>query len=432
MAAPSRKSLDGAFSEQRNENLIATASNGISSVTKFDMGSVLMAVASERRQTVRTANTRMSQEGWLQWLWSHKGRILVLVLLLLAIVGAGWMLLRPREVVVAPVVEQEVVAEVEGTGTVTTKVLAKVGSKINGRIEKMLVDEGDLVQKDQVVALLEDTDLRRQVDLARAQLEAARASAWEAQRTWERARRLLPSGSISREEADVAEERQRVTERTVQAQEAQLHYQEFKLSETKVPTFVSGLVTKRWVEAGDAVVAGQPVVTVADTSVIWVDANVDQRFTGKVQKGQAVTVILRGRTGQPFRGYVYRVYPQADPVTEEMLVQVAFPLPPKELQVGQWAEVYIEVGKASNSLVVPKAAVMSVGNGRFVFVAQSDGKVRRVKVQLGATSPRSPVVAVTGDLVAGEQVVLMPMGLKGGERVRVRQSPGGMLPRSGG
>jgi multidrug efflux pump subunit AcrA (membrane-fusion protein) len=81
---------------------------------------------------------------------------------------------------------------------------------------------------------------------------------------------------------------------------------------------------------------------------------------------------------------------------------------------------------------VPKAAVMSVGNDRFVFVAQSDGKVRRVKVQLGATSPRSPVVAVTGDLVAGEQVVLMPMGLKGGERVRVRQSPGGMLPRSGG
>jgi HlyD family secretion protein len=333
-------------------------------------------------------------------------------------------------VVVASVVEQEVVAEVEGTGTVTTKVLAKVGSKINGRIEKMLVDEGDFVKEGQLVALLEDDDLRHQVAMAKASLESARAFATQARLDWDRARRLFASGAIGKEEYDSYEQKFRTTQSAVGVQEASLRYQEFKLSETKVPTFVSGLVTKRWVEAGDAVVAGQPVVTVADTSVIWVDANVDQRFTGKVRNGQAATVILRGRTEQPFRGYVYRVYPQADPVTEEMLVQVAFPLPPKELQLGQWAEVYIEVGKASNAPVVPKAAVMTVGNERFVFVAQADGTVRRVKVQLGATSPRLPVVAVTGDLVAGEQVVLMPMGLKGGERGRVREAPGKPPPQS--
>jgi Cu(I)/Ag(I) efflux system membrane fusion protein len=187
-------------------------------------------------------------------------------------------------------------------------------------------------------------------------------------------------------------------------------------------------VTKRWVEAGDAVVAGQPVVSVADTSVIWVNANVDQRFAGQVQKGKLATVILRGRTSQPFRGHVYRVYPEADPVAEEILVQVAFPLPPMELQVGQWAEVYIEVGKASHALVVPKTAVMPMGEERFVFVAEPDGRIRRVKVEPGATSPRAPVVAVTGDLAPGEQVVLMPMGLKGGERVRVKPPTGKSMP----
>jgi RND family efflux transporter MFP subunit len=329
-------------------------------------------------------------------------------------------------------VERDVVAEAEGTGTVSTKVLAKVGSKINGRIERMLVDEGDIVKARQVVAVLEDTDLRRQVDLAGAQLEAARASAWEKERAWERAKRLLPSGAIGQEEADVAEERHRVAGKTVQVHEAQLRYQEFKLSETKVPTFVSGLVTKRWVEAGDAVVAGQPVVTVADTGVIWVDAHIDQRFAGQVRENQPATVILRGRSDRPIRGHVYRVYPEADPVTEEMLVQVAFPLPPKELQIGQWAEVYIEVGKASHALAVPKAAVMPVGNDRFVFVVGQDGRLRRVRVKLGPTSPRSPVVAVTGDLKAGEQVVLMPMGLKGGERVRGSQSPDRTPLQSGG
>ena len=60
-------------------------------------------------------------------------------------------------------------------------------------------------------------------------------------------------------------------------------------------------------------------------------------------------------------------------------------------------------------------------------MAGEDGRARRVKVQLGATSPRLAVVAVTGDLTAGEQVILMPMGFTGGERVRVTNSPVGAL-----
>jgi RND family efflux transporter MFP subunit len=389
-------------------------------------------IGTEQKQSAKTASTQKSKSesksGWRHWLESHKIEVLFLGLLLLALIAGGWMLLRPREVMVATVVDQKIVAEVEGTGTVTTKVLANVGSKINGRIEKMLVQENDFVEKDQIVAVLEDTDLRRQVDIARADLEVARASDWEAKRVWERDVKLLPSHSISKENAEDADAHQRVTKMTVLAKEAQLAYQEFKLTETKIPTVVSGLVAKRWVEAGATVVAGQPVVAVAETNLILVNANVDQRFTGKVQKDQAVTVILRGRTTEPFRGYVYRVYPQADAVTEEMLVQVAFPLPPLELQTGQWAEVYIEVDEGNNSLVVPKEAVITVGNDQFVFAVGEDGRARRVKVQLGATSPRLAVVAVTGELRAGEQVILMPTGIKGGQRVRVKKSPGTMSP----
>ncbi|MEO8269256.1 MAG: efflux RND transporter periplasmic adaptor subunit, partial [Aureliella sp.] len=357
-----------------------------------------------KTEPTKAASPQKKQSGPLQWLWSHKGNVTALVLLLLAIAVATWMILRPHEVVVAAVADQEIVAEVEGTGTVTTKVLAKVGSKINGRIEKMLVQEGDVVEEGQIVAVLEDTDLRRQVDIARADLEMAKANSWEANRTWQRDLKLVPSGAISQEETDVAEARHRVTEKTVLAQEAQLAYAEFKLTETKVPTVVAGLVTKRWVEAGATVVAGQPVMSVAETNLILVNANVDQRFSGKVKKDQSATVILRGRTAEPFRGYVYRVYPQADPVTEEMLIQVGFQLPPTELQVGQWAEVYIEVDKASHSLVVPKEAIHSEGNNRFVFVAGQDGCARRVKVQLAGRGIEADNYEIVADVKAGFQV----------------------------
>ena len=159
----------------------------------------------KQKQAAKLASAKVGHRGWLHWLGSHKGKILAGVLFLVAIVGLGWMFFRPSEVMVAPVVEQEIVGEVEGTGTVTTKVLANVGSKINGRIEKMLVQEGDIVKEGQIVAILEDTDLRRQVDMARAELEVARASALEAKRVWDRTAKLLSSASVSKDEGDVAE-----------------------------------------------------------------------------------------------------------------------------------------------------------------------------------------------------------------------------------
>ena len=355
-----------------------------------------------------------------------KGKLLVGIPAVLAgLAVLNFAVLEPREVIVATVASQDVVAEVQGTGTVATERQPRMGSKINGRVERVPADEGDLVTEGQLVAVLEDADLRHQVDLARARLDAARASAWRARQSWERAQKLFARKVITEEEYDAAEEDYRVAESAIGVEEAELRYREFKLSETKVASPADGLVTKRWVDPGDAVVAGQPLITVAETGTIWVGADVDQRYAGQIRQGQPATVVLRGRPDKPIHGEVYRVNPQADPVTEEMRVEVAFPLPPEELQLGWWAEVYIEVGAATNALTVPKAAVLPFGNDRFVFVAEPDGKVRRVRVEPGPTSPRLPIVAVTGELQVGERVILNPIGLEGGETVRVTQASTG-------
>lgn len=367
-------------------------------------------------------------------LWDARGKILAYGLVALAAAaGAKSLFFDPRTVSMATVERRDVVAEVQGTGIVTTNVAPKVGSKINGRVAEVLVDEGDVVEPGQLVALLEDDDLRHQVARSVARLEAARASARQATSAWERAGKLVRSGSVGREEYEVYEEKARVTLSQVGVEEAELRYHEFKLTEAKVSTAVGGVVTRRWVHPGDAVVAGQPVVTVADTSLIWVAANVDQRFVGKVRKDQPATVILRGGASHPFKGRVARVNPQADAVTEEMRVEVAFALPAEEFQVGRWAEVFIEVDTDRDAIVVPKAAVMPSGDDRFVFAADAEGKARRVQVKPGATSPRLAEVAVTGQLEAGDRVILRPMGLNGGEAVRAaRAATSGPMGGEGG
>jgi HlyD family secretion protein len=375
-------------------------------------------------------------------------RLMYVLLLVIAFFVVKTKFLTPPQVMVATVRQQDMTSEVQGTGTIAVDQQAGISAKIPGRLERVLVDQSDFVHKGQLIAILEGTDIQRDLERAQARLLAAqavveaarateqakRATEWQTQRAWEREKHLVATGAVSQEEADSYEEQYRTAasavdaavadvgaaEREVGAAKADVQFQEFNLSETQIFTYLPGVVVNLPKRPGDAIVPGEPVVTVADPSITMVNAFVDQRFSGKLHAGQPATVIMRGRDNQPLQGSVYRISPQADPGTEEMTVEVTFPLPPKELQIGQWADVYIDVGNVKNATVVPSAAIMQVANKHFVFAVGNDHKIKRVEVEPIASSPRSPLVAVQGDLKPGEQVVLKPMGLKPGETVRVQ------------
>ncbi len=375
-------------------------------------------------------------------------RLLYVLLFVIAFFIVKTKFLTPPQVAVAQVRRQNFVAEVQGTGTIAVDQQADISAKIPGRIERIFVDQSDFVRKGQLIATLEDTDIRREIQRAQAHVEAAaatvqaalateqakRATEWQTKRDWEREKHLVATGAVSQEEADQYEEQYRTaasavgaaeaevraTQREVGSARADVQFEQFNLSETKIFTYLSGVVVNLPKQPGDAIVPGEPVVAVADPSITMVNAYVDQRFSGKLHAGQSATVIVRGRESQPFQGHVYRISPQADPGAEEMTVEVAFPLPPKELEIGQWADVYIEVGKVNNAIVVPSSAIMTMANHQFIFVVGADQKIKRIGVKAIASSPRSPLAAVEGELKLGEQIVLKPMGLKPGEKVRTQ------------
>lgn len=338
---------------------------------------------------------------------------------------------RPPVVAVATVTIGDMPAEVEGTGTVTADILADVAPKITGRVEQVFANEGDTVQRGQIVATLDQTDSRSALDAARARLAAAKATAGERQREWDREKTLIQTGAVSTEDAQQYEERLSVAQKTVEAAAAESRTAEYNLSLTQVPSLVSGIVTRRWAVPGESVVPGQRMFTVADTHVIYVNTHLDQDFSGKLRQGEAATVVLRGRESQPLTGRVLRISPQADAATEETVAEVAFTVSPDEFQLDQWANVYIRVGEAQHALIVPRAAVMPMGKGKFVFVVDSGNVLRREAVAVLAESPRRPMIAIAGGLHSGDRVVLMPMGRKAGERVRPHAA-GGMPDEEGG
>ena len=365
------------------------------------------------------------------------GKILVYAALAVA---AGMLIqyyfFTPQMVAVSQVMQQDYTGELHGTGTINVAVLAAVGAKIPGRIERMLVDEGDVVHAGQIIATLEDTDMRQLLQSSQARVEVARmteqqrrATEYQAGRAWAREQHLLAAGAVSQDEADQYQERHRIAESAVAAAhseiaaaEADVRLRKFNLSQTRIFTYVSGIVTDRPRRSGDSIGSGEPVLRVADPKVTLVEAYLDQRFAGDVRKGQTATVTLRGRAKEQIAGRVYRIRPQADPAAEEMTVEISFPLPPAELQIGQWADVYVAVSQTKDALVVPKTAVMTMGDERFLLVADADNRVRQVKVESIASSPRSNVMAISGDLKAGEWVLTEPMGIKPGQKVRQDRS----------
>lgn len=337
------------------------------------------------------------------------------------ILVVGVLLFKPAAVAVARVKRGNLPDEVEATGTVTADALANIAAQITDRVQSVATDQGDLVHKGEILATLDPTGWRRKLAAAEARLAVAQAVALERRREWVREMGLVKTGAASVQDAQQYTERLQVSVAQERAARAQLRVRRYQLSLTRIPALLGGIVTRRWVVPGASVVPGETMFTVADTRLIYVRAHFDQDFSGQVRAGETATVLLRGRQNQPLHGTVLRIDPEADAATEESVAEVAFRTPPKDFELGQWANVFIRVAVVKDALLVPAQAILWMAGRSFVDAVDRHDVVHRVAVRILAQSPREPLVAVAGPLRVSERVLLMPMGVKPGERVSPRK-----------
>jgi multidrug efflux pump subunit AcrA (membrane-fusion protein) len=163
-------------------------------------------------------------------------------------------------------------------------------------------------------------------------------------------------------------------------------------------------VTARDVNPGTTVVAGAPVVEMADPRSLWVDVRFDQLTSTGLRAGLPVRIVLRSRSGQHLTGRVLWVDPLADSVTEETLAKIVFdripqPLPP----LGELAEVTVALPARTAAPVVPNASIHRVDGRAGVWVSGKGG-LRFEPVKLGASDLDGRVQVLAG-LEMGELVV---------------------------
>jgi RND family efflux transporter MFP subunit len=349
------------------------------------------------------------------------------------------MLTRPTAVGVGSVMAGTVHEETIGPGTVQSRYSVSLGSRVAGTIDRVLVDVGDEVKEGQLLATLDRTELdarfrsargtvasaRQDVALARANLAKARSDLDLARLKNERARSLVTPGVISVDQADEARgaflaagANERASLAAVDARQAALarlvqdqRVAETILSYTAIESPMAGVITRRALEPGSAIAPGAVVFQIVDANALWVATLIDQSLAGRVTLGQRATIRLR--SGAEMSGHVARIAFEADPVTRELEVDVAFDERPSRFAIHEEADVKI-LGEQAQGLTVPLDAVSHGSEGSGVFIIEN-GRTHRRPVRLGLVGAKKALVLE--GLSEGEAVILTPNAIRDGERV---------------
>ena len=169
-------------------------------------------------------------------------------------------------------------------------------------------------------------------------------------------------------------------------------------------TPVSGVILERLATPGMMASAGQPLFRIADTSELWVVADVPESQLDAVREGAKATVSVRSLPGKRFVGEVSLVYPELRTETRTAKVRVEIANPDGVLLANMLAEVEIESGSPTPVVSVPETAVIDTGDRQVVFIDLGDGRFEPRDVKQGMRG--NTEIAITNGIKAGERVVV--------------------------
>ena len=377
--------------------------------------------------------------------------LLLMGVLLLGGSVAGWRLW-PRGILVRAVPAREAGATSEertvlnASGYVTARREATVSSKVTGKVVEVLVEEGMKVEEGQVLARLDDTNVKASLLLAQAQLVSARNALAEtevrireAEQELERQKGLLTNKIATQADYDHAEASALALKARLQQQKADVEVAQRmlatwqqQLEDTVIRAPFAGIVTSKNAQPGEMISpisAGggftrTGICTIVDMQSLEIEIDVNESYINRVEAGQPVEATLDAYPDWKIPCKVIAIIPTADRQKSTVKVRVGFNhLDPRLLPEMSIKVAFREPGGAASSaarrVIVPKQAVRQQDGKDVVFVLH-DGRAERRAVTVDSSDSDNAVVEA--GLAAGERVVIEgPANLADGTAVREKK-----------
>jgi len=331
----------------------------------------------------------------------------------------------------AAVTRQEVVDSITVVGNLIGEATVDVVSRVAGRLENVSVKLGDRVSKGQLVAKIEDREIKEQINQAVATLDVNKANVTQRendvqvqQNALDRARASFERGLVAKQVFEDAEARFNAAGSQLNVAKAQQAQTQFRIDElritlnnTTVLSPIDGFVSRRNLDPGGFAGTTTVIMTLVDLSSVRMVGNLVEKGFRKVVAGVPAIVTVDTFPGEEFSGVVSRVAPVFDPATRTAQMEIEVPNPGYRLKPGMYARVRLTVERRPDSLTVPRNAVVDVDGRRGVFLVEN-AAAKFVEVKAGLSD--GDRIEILGGLNDGQRVITTgALALRDGDRVAV-------------
>ena len=314
----------------------------------------------------------------------------------------------------------EAASELVATGYVVAQVKAEVASKATGRLRVLKVEEGDSARSGEILAELDNDDLRAALDLARANLKTAQADSLQSFQNLARQQKLVDSGYATEEVLEAATAGYKRALAEVEAAQANIDAAEVALENTVIRAPFDGTVLTKNADVGEMVApfasaasAKGAVVTMADMKSLEVEADVSESNINKVIVGQPCEIILDAYPDHRYTGRVKKIIPTADRTRATVMTKVAFDtidsrvLPEMSARVNFLPLTDTSAVKPRPVPAVPNEALTMRDNRQVVFRV-AGGVTQTAPVTIGRRL--GAFTEIISGVAVGDTIVLSPPG----------------------
>jgi RND family efflux transporter MFP subunit len=310
-------------------------------------------------------------------------------------------------------------AVLQASGYVVAQRKASVASKGTGRLAYLGVVEGDKVKKNQIIARLEDSDIRAQLDEANANLKLYEAQLMEAENNFKRQQELFNAKVVSKSQLETAETNYNRILASIQLAKAQIQSIEVALENMIIRAPFDGTVLTKNADVGEIVAplaAGinsrGNVVTIADMTSLQVEADVSESNIQKITAGQDCEISLDAYPNLRYAGFVDKIVPTADRSKATVLVKVGFKnydsrvLPEMSAKVLFLKEKEEQTDIDEPALLMVPLSALATRNEKKVVYKVIDNKA--VEIQITTGREFGNYIEVLSGIENGEQVIDNP------------------------
>jgi RND family efflux transporter MFP subunit len=280
---------------------------------------------------------------------------------------------------------------------------ATIYAQTSGVVKQINVDVNDMVEKGALLILLDDQQQTASLKEADAMLSQAKANQANAQKQYNRTRKLVAKHSLPQANLDEALAQLDAANAQIQQLIAAKHRAQEQLSYTRIVAPYSGIVTARHIEVGELAMPGKPLISGFSLTHLRISASIPERNIEQVRQAKTL-IVNKGKEGA-LKLTDFTLFPYADPQSHSFTLRAPLPEAITGFSPGMLIKLSIPLGQ-SEIIWVPEQAVLTHNELNAVYLVDSKGQVQLQQIRIGQRT--ADQIQVISGLSAGDQILQDP------------------------